>query len=784
MGKLAAEDSALKAQRRTSKAEVPATGCVLDAGVARRTWGTALFCVLLVAVTVAVFWPVRHHEFVNYDDPDYVTTNARVLRGLSWENVEWAFGSHAGNWHPLTWLSHMLDVQLFGLKPGWHHWVSVLLHAVNSVLLFLLCRRMTGASWRSGCLAALFALHPLHVESVAWAAERKDVLSAFFFLLTLLAYVGFAACGAPGGNPASPLRAPGLQGVRRRWFEVRHFWYCAALLLFALGLMSKPMVVSLPCVLLLLDFWPLRRLEVGPKGFGAKALLPLLREKLPFFGLALIGCILTIQAQQTAGYVRSLETSPFGFRVSNALISYVRYAWMMVWPAKLAVFYPAPKAWPVSSAIGAALILGCITGIAVWQARKAPHFVAGWFFYLGTLAPVIGLVQVGQQALADRYTYLPLIGLFFAILWSVPELAGLPKWARPWNALTMALLLSACGVLTRKQVAYWQDSGSLFQHAQAVTQDNALAHNNLGSFLMDRGKLTEAEPHFVEAVRIFPGFAEALVNLGLVREKQGRLAEAADCYQRALGIRATALGHYNFANLLVRRSELQAAESHYRAALQLDPELAPAWQNLGVVEARQGKVIEAEQAYATAVRLRPGNADTHFSLGELLAGQQRWDEAIAQFKTALAAAPDDAEIHSHLASTLAAQGVFAEAAVHYSEACRLDARNPSYLNDLAWILATCPQGEVRNGTEAVRLAERAVQLGGEKEARFWATLDAAYAEAGRFDEAVAAAKKAREFALAKGQEALAQAAEERLALYAARKPYRQPGSQKSPPGAR
>jgi protein O-mannosyl-transferase len=724
-----------------------------------------------------VFWPSIHHEFVNYDDPDYITSNAHVLRGLSWGNVAWAFeASHAGNWHPLTWLSHMLDVRLFGLQPGWHHLVSVLFHAVNSVLLFLLMRQMTGATWRSGCLAALFALHPLHVESVAWAAERKDVLSMFFFLLTLLAYVRFAACGVPVDRPPSVPQSG--RCTRQGRYGIRAFWYWAALLLFALGLMSKPMVVTLPGVLLLLDIWPLRRLELRPKGFDARSLGALLKEKLPFLALALVCSILTFQAQQTAGYVRSLEASPPGFRIANALISYVRYAWMMVWPAKLAVFYPAQKTWPVSLIIGAVLFLGCVTGLAVWQARKAPQYFVGWFWYLGTLVPMIGFVQVGQQALADRYTYLPLIGLFIIILWSVPVSVVLHKWARTSTALAAILLLSVCAVLARKQLASWQDSGSLFQHALTVTRDNALAHNNLGSFQFEHGNLVEAELHFAEAVRIIPGYDEALVNLGMVREKQGRLVEAIDCYQRALRIRASALGHYNFGTLLLRQSDLQAAESHFRAALALDPEFAQAWHNLGVVEGRQGRTLDAEKAYANALRLRPANADTHFSLGELLADHRRWDEAIVHFKLGLAAAPDDAEMHSRLAAAFAAKGEFDDALPHYREAVRLEVTTPAYLNDLAWILATCPRSNVRNGAEAVRLAERAVQLGGAKEPRFWATLAAAYAEASRFDEAVEAAKKTRDLAQASGQQAVAQDAEERLALYATRQPYHQPKVQK------
>jgi tetratricopeptide (TPR) repeat protein len=870
----------------------------------KNTRRTMLACVLLGAITLAAYWPVIHNDFVSYDDREYVTENPHVLAGLTWDTASWAFRTgHAGNWHPLTWLSHIVDVQLYGLKAGGHHLTSLLLHAANAVLLLLLLRRLTGAFWRSVCVAALFALHPLHVESVAWVAERKDVLSGFFFLLTLWAYARYAGvqsptaegrtgAGSPGlaGSdvlfPLTPALSPGEREYHRQ--PIREsatpenvnalpsglpfpggegrgegeqgahppggaafangsrnprsaLWYLLALVLFALGLMSKPMLVTLPGVLLLLDFWPLRRLQ-------RTTMWSLIGEKIPFLALSVTSSVVTFLIQQGAGAVSSLEALPLEFRIANALISYVRYATKMIWPANLAAFYPAPAEWPLMWVSGAALVLGGLSVLALYRARKAPYLAFGWLWYLGMLVPVIGIVQVGQQAMADRYSYLPLIGLFVAIVWSAAEIPARWPATASWLAVCAAALMAACAGLTWNQTVYWRNSASLFEHALAVTRDNAVAHNNLGVSLLDAGNMTAAEGHFAEAVRLKPHYPEGLANLGFCREKQGRPEEAGELFRRSLEVRPTPAGHYNLANLLAKEGKIEEADAHYQAALQLKPEFVEAWYNLGILEAKRGKPEAAEQDYATVLRIKPDHTEAHLSLGAWLAGQKRFDEAIVHFKAALRAAPDNADAHFNLAAALNAKGDFAraatqfeevcrlhpedvearenlalallydgkmpdaarqfrevlrvrpdarthyylglaldgtgqaeEAVAHYREAARLGPNTPLYLNDLAWFLATNAKAELRNGAEAVRLAEQACRLSGGKEARLWGTLDAAYAETGRFAEAVATAAKAREMALAAGQPDIAQRAEERLALYRAGNPYRTAAPPQSAP---
>jgi protein O-mannosyl-transferase len=812
--------------------------------------------VLLVAVTLAAYWPVLQNGFVSYDDRTYVTENPHMLGGMTRANVAWALRTaHAGNWHPVTWLSHLLDVQLFGLKARWHHLTSLLFHAANALLLFVCLRRMTGALWRSTAVAALFALHPLHVESVAWVAERKDVLSTFFFLLTLWAYARYAEksvvssqWSVVSSEPRTSDNAPRTtDGGPRSTLHAAPF-YVLSLCFFALGLMSKPMLVTLPFLLVLLDYWPLSRLGLKTQDPRRKTLLPFVIEKLPFLALSLASCVTTFIVQRGAGAVSSLDTLPFEFRISNALISYVRYAAKMVWPAKLAVFYPAPTQWPEWWVLGAALILVGVSALAVLRGRAASYLPVGWFWYLGTLVPVIGLVQVGQQALADRYSYIPLVGLFIMIVWSAAEIPARWPVANRWVAAGGAIAIGACAALTWRQAGYWQDSASLFEHALAVTRDNAVAQNNLGVCFLDSGNVAAAESHFAEAVRIRPRYPEALANLGLCRDQAGREDEALELLQRSVQIQGTPAAHYNLANLLAKRGELEQAEAHYHSALKAKPELAEAWYNLGLLKARQGKAVEAEQCYSTALQFRPGFTEAHASLGAMLAGEKKLDAAIMHFQAALQTAPGNADAQFNLAAALNAKGDVAGAAKHYAEACRLrpedlDARqnlalallyqaklpeaaaqfqevlrarpnagtehylalaldaqgqveaalphyreavhlSPNsalYLNDLAWVLATNPKAEIRDGAEAVRLAEQACKLTGGKEPRCFGTLDAAYAEVGRFDDAVATATKARELALASGQQEIAQQAEARLAVYRARKPYRVPVLQGAQP---
>ena len=815
-----------------------------------------LIGVLLAAATLAAYWPALQNDFVSFDDPDYVTENPYVLRGMSWANVAWAFTTpHAGNWHPLTWLSHILDVQLYGLKPQWHHLTSLLFHAANTLLLFAGLKRMTGGLWRSAAVAALFALHPLHVESVAWVAERKDVLSTFFFLLTLLAYGRYAEKSEgrnpkSEGNPELEIREAGdkpqesaadlTQHATRTTHHASRFtlhasrFYALSLCFFALGLMSKPMLVTVPFVLLLLDYWPLQRLQ-------ASTVRRLLVEKIPFLALAVVSSVVTFLVQRDAGAVGSLEAFPFEFRISNALISYVRYAAKMVWPANLAVFYPPPSQWPDWWVAGAVLILAGLSVLVLCRARAAAYLAVGWLWYLGTLVPVIGLVQVGQQAMADRYSYIPLIGLFIMIVWAAAEIPARWPGARGALAVCGAGAMGACVALTWGQLVHWRNSVSLFEHALAVTRDNTVAHNNLGVCFLNTGDVAAAESHFAEALRIRPTYVEALVNLGLCREKQEREEEAFELLQKAVQIQGTAVAHYNLANRLSKRGALEEAESHYRAALKLKPELADAWYNLGFLKAKQGKADEAAACYTTALQLKPDYTEARLTFGAMLASQQKFDAAITHFQAVLQTAPENANAQFNLAAAMNAKGDFAGAAEHYAEACRLrpddlesrqnlgvallsqgkmaaaeaafqevllvrpeasaqhylalalDAQGQTeaalphyreavrlspnaafYLNDLAWILATHPKLEVRNGAEAVRLAEEACRLSGGKEARCFGTLDAAYAEVGRFDDAIAAATKARELALAARQQDIAQAAEARLALYRAQKPYRSP----------
>ncbi|HOC56173.1 MAG TPA: tetratricopeptide repeat protein [Verrucomicrobiota bacterium] len=814
---------------------------------------TALACALLGAVTLAVFALAGRNGFVSYDDPDYVTENPRVLGGLNGASVAWAFGTgHAGNWHPLTWLSHMLDCQIYGLKPAGHHLTSLFLHIGNSLLLFGLFQRLTGAFWRSAMVAALFALHPLHVESVAWVAERKDVLSGFFFLLTLWAYVRYAKGRMQNAECRMPVPERGSS-----FCILPSAFYLLALVFFALGLMSKPMLVTVPFVLLLLDYWPLGRMRKeecrmqkgeadSPKRNTPHARRFILRpssfillEKLPFFILAAASCVVTFLIQRAAGAVSSLEALPLEFRISNALISYLRYAGKMVWPANLAVFYPAPAEWPAAWVAGAALLLAAVSVLAIRSVRKAPWFPFGWFWYLGMLVPVIGIVQVGQQAMADRYTYIPLIGLFVAIVWGGAQAAARWPRTRNWLAAGAAAALAACAVLTWRQIGHWRSSTTLFEHALAVTRDNHVAHNNLGVILFDEGNLAAAAEHFEEAVRLKRNYPEGLGNLGLCHLKQGRPEEAAELLSQSLRVRPTAVVQYNLGNLLSQQGKLDEAQTCYEAALRRKPEFVEAYYNLGLLQAKRGRTTEAERNYRTALRLKPNHAESHLSLGTLLAGEKKPDEALAHFQAAVQAAPTNVDARFNLALALNGRGDYAGAAAQFAEACRLqpedvearqslalallgagkmaeataqfrealrlrpDARMhhylalaldsqartdealphyqaaarlnpdaPLYLNDLAWFLATNPKPELRDGAEAVRLAESARDLSGGNEARVWGTLDAAYAEAGRFAEALAAAAKARELALATGQTDIARQAEERIALYRAAKPYR------------
>ncbi|HVV70399.1 MAG TPA: tetratricopeptide repeat protein, partial [Verrucomicrobiae bacterium] len=536
----------------TSKKRSNPPGDLHSAGPANRVLASPVLMSLALAVcTLAVFGCAAWNEFVNYDDPDYVTSNPHVQSGFSWDNVIWAFTTgHASNWHPLTWLSHMFDCQVFGQSPVGPHLVNVAFHVANAVLLFLLLRRLTGAHWASAFVAALFALHPEHVESVAWVSERKDVLSTFFLLLTITAYARFAASRSkapPAAAPERP-RVVDLSGTK---------FYFASLLCFALGLMSKPMLVTVPFLLLLLDWWPLRRLEFQG-GKGATSRLQLILEKIPFFALSIGSCVVTYVVQRRGGAVSTSLT--VGQRIANALVSYARYIGKTVWPQNLSVLYPHPGDWSVGPLVLAAAVLLAISVLVVVRARARPYLAVGWLWFLGALVPVIGLVQVGIQSMADRYTYVPAIGLYIMAAWGASE--ALPKFRRRATFLAGGALLALglCGLLTVRQIQYWRTSETLFRRATQVTDKNYLAYNNLGFYLEGRGKVDEAMEDYREALRINPRYEDALNNLGYALAGRKRPAEAIPLYEAALRIRPNHVEvHNNLGNALSEVGRVQEA---------------------------------------------------------------------------------------------------------------------------------------------------------------------------------------------------------------------------------
>jgi len=756
-------------------------------------------CVFLVLVTLAVYGQVVRHDFVNIDDDKYVYENRHVRSGLTADGVVWAFTTlWASNWHPLTWLSHMLDCEWFGLNAGYHHLVNVFLHILNSTLLFLILRRMTGAVWRSGMVAALFALHPLHVESVAWISERKDVLSTLFFLLTLWAYGGYAR------HPSWPR-------------------YGAVFGCLALGLMAKPMLVTVPFVLLLLDYWPLGRLpfqeNMEPTGPGAippemktgrtSSVPALLAEKVPLFALAAASSLVTFVAQQRGGATSLTYTVPLSSRIANALVTYVAYMGKMFWPTHLAVLYPYRQTLTAGRWALAGLALAGISALVVWAARRRPYLPVGWFWYLGTLVPVIGLVQVGEQSMADRYTYVPLIGLFMMTVWGSADLAAGRRYRQIGLGVFAGMVLVGCVVGTWFQVRLWQSEVTLFQHALRVTRGSALAHNNLGLALseqeereaairhyreairidptyakghvnlavalMEQGAPREAIRHAREAVRLRPHMAKAHLNLGFVLDRQGEQTQAAAHYQEALRIDPHyATAHYNLGGLLHRQGKLDQAAAHYGEALRIDPGYVEAYNNLGILRMQEGRLEEAVDNYQKALRLAPLNAETLYNLGVVLARQGDLDEAIFRFREAVRLDPGRSAFHTSLALALATRGGLEEAIDHYREAIRLNPEDPGPRNNLAWIESTHPNPEFRNGPEAVGLAERACESSQDGNPAFLDTLAAAYAEAGRFPEAVTTLAEAILQAESRGMEDFIRESTVRLEGYKAGRPYREP----------
>jgi protein O-mannosyl-transferase len=608
---------------------------------------TACICVCLFVLTWVVFAQTLRYDFVNYDDPRYVYQNPTITSGINLANIAWAFiHIHSENWHPLTTITHMLDCQLHGLNAGWHHFTNVLLHALAVVLLFVALQQMTGALWRSAFVSAVFAVHPLHVESVAWIAERKDVLSAVFFMLTMLAYLHYT-------------HAPSIGR------------YLTVVLVVALGLMSKPMLVTLPFVLLLLDYWPLARID-GQRSNTGRQVLKLVLEKIPLLALCAVSSIVTFLAQR--GAIGWTEQLPMSARINNTLVTYIVYIRQMFWPARLAVFYPHPEnRLPVFEISLAVIVLIGITAAAFVFRKKAPYLMTGWLWYFGMLVPVIGLVQVGWQGHADRYSYLPQIGLYIAVTWAVTDLTR--SWRFQHVALGAAALV-VVGALTWRawlQTSYWRDSEMLFTHALAVTSNNDVALNNLGIIFLERGQLDDAI-------------------------------------------------------------------SKLRAAIELRPENGPAHDNLAKALLKKGQVAEAMVHYRKFLEIEPENVEARNTLGTALIQQGQVKGAIDQWQDALALQPD----------------------------------NGNAASNLAWVFATCPEDSIRDGARAVELGEKALRISGGKIPMIHRVLAAAYAESGRFADAIETAQRGAELATTQGNPGLAAELENNIALYRSGRPLRDP----------
>ena len=661
-------------------------------------WQIIAIYLTLAVISLAVFSQTIRYNFVNFDDDLYVYDTKAIKAGLTSEGIVAAFTKpHARNWHPLTTISHMLDCQLYGLKAGGHHATNALLHTIAVLLLFRVLQQMTGSIWRSSVVAALFAVHPLHVESVAWVSERKDVLSAMFFFLMLGAYTSYA-------------RRPSIGR------------YLLVAGLFGAGLMSKPMLVTGPVILLLLDFWPLRRTaprESSIRDRGALvsgqslAVTRLILEKLPLFVLSVGACIVTFVVQKRA--VGAIPPLPLPWRVENAVVSYLIYIWQTVWPARLAAFYPHPNDTLAFSQVTLATgLVGAITVIAIVFRNKLPYLFTGWLWYLVMLFPVIGLVQVGEQGHADRYTYLPHVGLFLLVVWGVADV--LKPYRSTWRAAlaTALVIILALATTAFVQTSYWRNSEALWTHALDVTSDNDFAHNNLGYLYSGSGQLDKAISHFEAAARIRHGRTNRHYNVG------------------------SAFVEMNLADALARKGESDEAMAHYQQAIILEPNYADAYYNRGNLFLSNGQVDDAIADLEKALQLQPNDADAHTCLGNALLRKGSLNEAITHYQTGLALAPED----------------------------------PHSRNNLAWILATSSDDKIRDGVKAVEFAQQAVAISGGREPQFIRTLAAAYAESGRFSESIGAAQQAAMIAKMQGKTRLANNLEKDVLLYRAHVPLR------------
>jgi tetratricopeptide (TPR) repeat protein len=712
-------------------------------------------CFFLVVITWLVFGQTVRYDFVNYDDNEYVYANPAITSGLTPHGIIYAFsGSHARNWHPLTTLSHMLDCQLWGVRAGGHHFTNIVLHTIAIVLLFLVLKQLTGAIWQSAFVAALFAIHPLHVESVAWISERKDVLSAVFFMLTLGAYVRY-------------IRSPSFGR------------YLTMSILFALGLMSKSMLVTVPFVLLLLDYWPLNR-------FTKRSSRQLILEKVPLLALSAAAGVATLLVQRSSLAV--VEQLPLVSRIGNGLVSCVIYVKQMIWPVGLAVFYPHPgdqlPVWEISLAI---VLLAMVSAGAIALRRKSPYVITGWFWYLVMLLPVIGLIQVGSQGHADRYTYLPQIGLYVLLVWGITDIcrasvsdANRKETAFRRNALQFRILGAVAGVAVialawcaHGQASYWRNGESLWGHALAVTSGNFMAHDGLGEQLAKRGRLDEAIDHFQTALNIAPGYREIETNLSLALTKKGRTDEAITHLQALVKEYPNdAQAQYNLGNALRKKGDSQGAIAAYEKTLSIQARDPAAHYDLGIALDQNGQIDEAIAHYREAVREQPNYPEAYYLLGNDLLQKGHVDDAIAAYEQALKSRPAYPAAENNIGFALFQKGRPSEGIAHWQNALAAEPDSVDSLNNLAWVLATFPETWIRNGGQALALAKRANQLSGDKNPAILRTLAAAYAENSRFTEARVIAERGFQLANAQQNSALANILEGDIARYWANTPLR------------
>jgi tetratricopeptide (TPR) repeat protein len=714
-------------------------------GAKLQTRQAAWVAVVLILLVAAVFGQTARFGFVAYDDDQYVYENPVVENGLSLNGIGWAFShTQVASWVPLTSISHMLDCQLFGINAGGHHLVNFLLHAATAVLLFLVLRDMSGTLWRSAFVAALFAIHPLRAESVAWVSERKDVLSGVFFMLTLWVYAQY-------------VRRPS----RGR--------YVGMTLLYGLGLLSKNTLVTLPFVLLLLDYWPLQRFKVPGFGFRVQSLV---LEKIPLFLLSAGSCVTTAMV---LGKMSPSNYFPLWLRVENAPVAYVTYLWQMICPAGLVIPYPYPantvSLW--QAALALVLLVAISAGVFVCRNQR-PFLLMGWLWYLGVMVPMIGIVQISYYAHADRYTYLPEIGLAIAGTWAVAEWGAGWKFRRAVLGGLMAVIIAALMVCAAIQTSFWKSSDLLWSHTLAVNANNSVAHNNLAVALLQKGDVDGAIAHLHQALVIQPDYVGARNNLGKVLFQQGRLDEAVIQFQKALAIEPDyAEVHYNLGSAFYQKGFMDEAITQYQEALALQPDYAPVHNSLGNALFQKGRVEEAIIQFQKALADNPGFADAHNNLGAALLQKGRVDEAIAQCQKALALQPGHAGARNNLGAALMQAGRMAEALGEYWKVLETQPENVDALNNLAWALATGPQAALRDGVSAVALAQKAVRLSGGENPRMLRTLAAAEAEASRFAEAAETARQALQLAAGQKNDALAATLQKEIELYQMDTPLRE-----------